>query len=109
MRIAWLECSDKNLLFQIEAALIEQLQPKLNGRERRKRISPSKRVHVTLPDKVFDALERWADDQGRPVANLVAYLVEKAIEEAETQGRIPSDKEHQQKQSSTSTPEKEGK
>ncbi|WP_199316462.1 hypothetical protein [Tolypothrix sp. FACHB-123] len=50
----------------------------------------SKRVHVTLPDKVFDALERWADDQGRPVANLVAYLVEKAIEEAETQGRIPS-------------------
>lgn len=50
----------------------------------------SKRVHVTLPDKVFDALERWADDQGRPVANLVAYLVEKAIEEAETQGRISS-------------------
>jgi hypothetical protein len=50
----------------------------------------SKRVHVTLPDKVFDALERWADDQGRPVANLVGYLVEKAIEEAETQGKIPS-------------------
>jgi hypothetical protein len=68
----------------------------------------SKRVHVTLPDKVFDALERWADDQGRPVANLVAYLVEKAIEEAETQGRIPSEKEHQQKQSSTSTPSNSG-
>lgn len=44
----------------------------------------SKRVHVTLPDKVFDTLQRWADDQGRPVANLVAYLVEKAVEEADT-------------------------
>jgi hypothetical protein len=69
----------------------------------------SKRVHVTLPDKVFDTLERWADDQGRPVANLVAYLVEKTIEKAETQGRIPSNQEHQQKQSSTSTLEKEEK
>ncbi|MHC5611868.1 MAG: ribbon-helix-helix domain-containing protein [Nostoc sp.] len=57
----------------------------------------SKRVHVTLPDKVFDALERWADDQGRPVANLVAYLVEKAIEEAETQGRIPSSSSNDKK------------
>lgn len=51
----------------------------------------SKRVHVTLPDKVFDALQRWADDQGRPVANLVAYLVEKSVEEADQQGKIPSD------------------
>lgn len=57
----------------------------------------SKRVHVTLPDKVFDALERWADDQGRPVANLVAYLVEKALEEAETQGRIPSSSSNDKK------------
>jgi len=70
----------------------------------------SKRVHVTLPDKAFDALQRWADDQGRPVANLVAYLVEKAVEEAEAQGKIPSDKEHQQqKRSSTKTSEKEEK
>ncbi|NJN12806.1 MAG: hypothetical protein HC836_50175 [Richelia sp. RM2_1_2] len=57
----------------------------------------SKRVHVTLPDKVFDTLQRWADDQGRPVANLVAYLVEKAVEEADTQGKISSDEKHQKK------------
>ncbi|NJL78519.1 MAG: hypothetical protein HC836_37550 [Richelia sp. RM2_1_2] len=57
----------------------------------------SKRVHVTLPDKVFDTLQRWADDQGRPVANLVAYLVEKAVEEADTQGKIPLDEKHKQK------------
>ncbi len=50
----------------------------------------SKRVYLTLADKVYDALERWADDQGRPVANLAAYLVEKAIEQAEGENKIPS-------------------
>lgn len=109
IRIAWLECSDTTLLRKVEAALIEQFQPELNRRERKKRAFPSKRVHVTLPDKAFDALQRWADDQGRPVANLVAYLVEKAVEEAEAQGKIPSDKEQQQKRSSTNTSGKEEK
>ncbi|MDJ0728742.1 MAG: hypothetical protein QNJ33_02000 [Crocosphaera sp.] len=50
----------------------------------------SKRVYLTLPDKVYKALERWADDQGRPVANLAAYLVERCVEEAESEGKIPS-------------------
>ncbi|MGK7952971.1 MAG: hypothetical protein AB4368_30325 [Xenococcaceae cyanobacterium] len=49
----------------------------------------SKRVYLTLADRVYDALERWADDQGRPVANLAAYLVEKAIEQAEAENKIP--------------------
>jgi hypothetical protein len=50
----------------------------------------TKRVYLTLPDKVFEALERWAVDQGRPIANLAAYLVERGIEQAEAQGKIPS-------------------
>lgn len=49
----------------------------------------SKRVHITLPDSVYEALERWAADQGRPVANLTAYIVEKAVEEAQEEGKIP--------------------
>ena len=49
----------------------------------------TKRVYLTLADKVYDALERWAEDQGRPVANLAAYLVEKALEQAEAEGKIP--------------------
>lgn len=49
----------------------------------------TKRVYLTLADKVYDALERWAEDQGRPVANLGAYLVEKCVEEAEAEGKIP--------------------
>jgi hypothetical protein len=38
-----------------------------------------KRTTITLPDKVFDHLEQWADDEGRPTANLAAFLIEQAI------------------------------
>lgn len=49
----------------------------------------SKRVYLTLPDIVYENLERWADEQGRPVANLAAYLVERAVEQAQQEGKIP--------------------
>ena len=52
----------------------------------------SKRIHVTLPDRVYQRLEGWADSEGRPVANLAAYLLQKIIEEAEGQGKIPEQK-----------------
>lgn len=39
----------------------------------------SKRVMMTLPDALHADLERWADEETRPVANLVAALVEQAI------------------------------
>lgn len=48
----------------------------------------SRRIHVTLPDKTFALLERWADDQGRPTANLAAFLLEKAIEQAIREGKL---------------------
>ncbi len=49
----------------------------------------TKRVYLTLADQVYDTLERWANDQGRPVANLAAYLVERAIEDAQKEVKIP--------------------
>ena len=49
----------------------------------------SKRVFLTLPDLLYEKLERWANYQGRPVANLAAYIVEKAMEEAEAEGKLP--------------------
>ncbi len=52
----------------------------------------SKRIHVTLPDGIYQKLEGWADSEGRPVANLAAYLLQKNIEEAEDQGKIPKQK-----------------
>jgi hypothetical protein len=39
-------------------------------------VEMAKRVYLTLPDKVFEDLERWADEEGRPTANLAAFLVE---------------------------------
>lgn len=32
-----------------------------------------------LPDAIAHALEEWADGEGRPTANLVAYLTEQAV------------------------------
>ena len=48
----------------------------------------SKRVNLTLPDVVYDELEAWAEFQGRPTANLAAYLVESAIREAKESGEF---------------------
>lgn len=41
----------------------------------------SKRFNVTLPDLLYKQLEAWANYEGRPVASLAAYLLEKAIKE----------------------------
>jgi len=40
----------------------------------------SKRVNVTLPNKVYEQLEQVAKEQGRPIANLASYLVQKSME-----------------------------
>ncbi|HAG82815.1 MAG TPA: hypothetical protein DD379_26200 [Cyanobacteria bacterium UBA11162] len=48
----------------------------------------SKRVNLTLPDIVYDELEAWAEYQGRPVANLAAYLVESSIRDAKEKGEF---------------------
>ncbi|MGV0024704.1 ribbon-helix-helix domain-containing protein [Phormidesmis priestleyi] len=48
----------------------------------------SRRIHVTLPDYVYEALERWSDQQGRPLANLGAFLIEVAIVRAIKEGEI---------------------
>lgn len=55
-------------------------------------MSMPKRVYLTLPDALFRDLERWADLQGRPVANLANYLVERAIEVAKEKGELPPEK-----------------
>lgn len=53
----------------------------------------SKRVFMTLPDAVFEELEQWADQQGRPVANLAAFLVETSLRQAKERGEFkPSPK-----------------
>lgn len=46
----------------------------------------SKRIQVTLPDKVALYLEKWANQDGRPLSNLAAYLLECAVAEAKKEG-----------------------
>lgn len=71
----------------------------------------SKRVNLTLPDVVYEDLEAWAEYQGRPTANLAAYLVESAIREAKEKGEFrileKGSKETQNKTSSSSKDKKE--
>jgi len=60
----------------------------------------SKRVNLTLPDVVYDELEAWAEFQGRPTANLAAYLVESAIREAKERGEFKTLKQNEPSASS---------
>ncbi|MBD1871236.1 hypothetical protein H6F93_31970 [Leptolyngbya sp. FACHB-671] len=39
----------------------------------------SKRFSITVPDEVYADLEKWADGEGRPTANLAGFLVEVAV------------------------------
>ena len=43
--------------------------------------SAMKRLSAYLPDPVYDDLEQWASQEKRSLSNLVAYLLEKSIED----------------------------
>jgi hypothetical protein len=49
----------------------------------------SKKFSITVPDSVYEDLERLADLQGRPAANLAAFLVESGLERAKERGELP--------------------
>ena len=59
------------------------------GQNRRLVSFVSKHVNLTLPDIVYEDLEHWASLQGRPPANLGAFLVESAIRKAKESGELP--------------------
>ena len=39
----------------------------------------SKRFSVTVPDEIYEDLEKWAGSEGRPTANLAGFLLEVAV------------------------------
>jgi hypothetical protein len=41
------------------------------------------RIAFRLPQSLYDQLERWADEEDRPLANLVYTLVRQAVTERE--------------------------
>ncbi len=54
-------------------------------------IAVSKRLFVTVPDALYEHLERWADLQGRSVSNLAAYLLESSMRQAIERGEYKPD------------------
>lgn len=48
----------------------------------------SKKFSVTVPDVIYEQLEQWADEQGRPAANLAAFLIETGIRQAIERGEL---------------------
>ncbi|MEM7770419.1 MAG: hypothetical protein AAF327_07900 [Cyanobacteria bacterium P01_A01_bin.37] len=44
---------------------------------------------ITLPEEVNKDLQLWADSEGRPKANLAAFLVESAVR-AKYPGKYPT-------------------
>lgn len=46
----------------------------------------SKRIQVTVPDRLAEELQQWADYDGRPISNLCAFLLEKAVRDSKESG-----------------------
>ncbi|MEO1522051.1 MAG: hypothetical protein AAFU78_14900 [Cyanobacteria bacterium J06633_2] len=53
----------------------------------------SKRTTVTLPDSVFEEIEDWAAQQGRPTAGLMALLIELGLRDAKQRGEYAPSKD----------------
>lgn len=87
-RIAWLECSEPELLPEIEEALIEQFCPPLNGSP----APPSKlpRIAVYLPPEIKQGLEAGARKNRRTVSNMAAWIIEQWVSDA----KQPDDSEN---------------
>jgi len=39
----------------------------------------TKRITIGLPEAIYEALEDWASEEGRAIANLAAHQLEQAI------------------------------
>jgi len=48
----------------------------------------SKRINVTLPDRTGQLIEKLAKTEGRSISSMAAYLLQKAVDEARTQGLV---------------------
>ncbi|AVH74132.1 ribbon-helix-helix domain-containing protein [Nostoc sp. 'Lobaria pulmonaria (5183) cyanobiont'] len=49
----------------------------------------SNRTSIYFPKDIHEALVRWAEEEDRPISNLVVRLVSKAVEEREKKQNPP--------------------
>lgn len=52
----------------------------------------TKRVSASLPDAAMEKLKLWASIEGTSISDLVGYLLRRAIDEAEEQGKFKKPK-----------------
>lgn len=64
---------------------------------RKAAVDRSKRIHVSTTDEVYESLEDWALQQGRPVANLATFLLERSVAQAKETGEYKPSKGHESK------------
>ncbi|NER45202.1 MAG: hypothetical protein F6J86_27290 [Symploca sp. SIO1B1] len=48
------------------------------------------RVTITISEEVHEVLTSWAEKEERPLANLVAFIVTKAVKEYEQESSSPA-------------------
>jgi GIY-YIG catalytic domain len=77
-RIAWLECSNEDLLPELERALIKHFSPLLNGTDVVWETKKAK-ITFTCSHELRDELEAIAEQEDRTLSKLVERLVTKAL------------------------------
>ncbi|MEP1080204.1 hypothetical protein NDI52_33115 [Leptolyngbya sp. PL-A3] len=60
-----------------------------------------KRIFLSLPPGILEALERWAESEGNRPTSLANWIVETAIREAMEAGKIPPPQEDKHPHAST--------
>ena len=55
-------------------------------------MSGVKKFSVSLPASIFQDLEKLADHQGRPVANLASFFIELGLHITKERGEFPIEK-----------------
>lgn len=50
----------------------------------------TKRLSTSLPDLTYQMLQDWADTEGTSLSDLSGYIIKRAVEEAQKEGKIKS-------------------
>jgi hypothetical protein len=51
----------------------------------------AKKVFASVPDKIADELQDWADQQGRSLSSLISYMLENSLRAAKEKGDYQPD------------------
>jgi hypothetical protein len=54
----------------------------------------TKRLSTSLPDLTYQMLIDWADTEGTSLSDLTGYILKRAVEEAQKEGKIKPTKDY---------------